>query len=103
MKDGNDYFFPIFANQKDDHEVRISALAMILYSNPSTTDFARILAILKTDTDYEVINMAYSMFETLANSINPCKHEVSVTFSYIDGADRKGLTKIVSRPEGSSR
>jgi len=82
MMKGNDYFFPVFANQKDDHEVRISALAMIFYSNPSTTDMARILAVLKTEKDYEVINMAYAMFEQWANSINPCNHEVKEKASF---------------------
>jgi len=77
MKEGVDYFFPVFANQKDDHEVRISALAMIFYSRPSTTDLARILAVLKTEKDYEVINMAYTLFEQWANSINPCNQETA--------------------------
>merc|ERR1711899_223061 len=73
---GVNYFFPVFANQKDDHEVRINALAMIFYSKPTSTDFARILAVLKTETDYEVINMAYSLFEQFANTVNPCHADV---------------------------
>ena len=57
---GIDYFFPVFINRKESHETRISALAMIFYSNPSTTDMARILAVLKTETNYELINFAYT-------------------------------------------
>ena len=79
---GIDYFFPIFANQKEAHETRISALAMIFYSNPSTTDMARILAILKTETNYELINFAYTLFEQFANTINPCHEEVSKRAKY---------------------
>ena len=73
---GVNYFMPVFANQKEDHEVRIAALTMIFYSRPSSTDMARVLAVLKTETDYEVINFAYTLFEQFANTINPCHHEV---------------------------
>ena len=55
---------------------RINALAMIFYSKPSATDLAKVLAVLKTDTDYEVVNMAYSMFEQFATTINPCHAEL---------------------------
>ena len=75
MTEGKDYFFPVFTNQKNNHEVRISALAMIFYSKPSTTDLAKIVAILKTETDYEVINMAYSLFEQWATTLSPCGQE----------------------------
>ena len=68
---------PIFANAKEDHELRINALTMMFYMKPSTTDMARILAILKVEHDYEVINFAYTLFEQFANTINPCHKEVS--------------------------
>jgi hypothetical protein len=73
---GVNYFMPVFANQKEDHEVRIAALTMLFYSRPSSTDMARVLAVLKTETDYEVINFAYTLFEQFAHTINPCHHEV---------------------------
>ena len=73
---GVNYFMPIFANQKEDHEVRIAALTMLFYSRPTSTDMARILAVLKTETDYEVINFAYTIFEQFAHTINPCHQEV---------------------------
>jgi len=71
---GVNYFFPIFANQKENHEVRQAALTMIFYSKPSTSDMGRIMAVLQTDTCYETINFAYTIFEQFANTINPC-HE----------------------------
>jgi hypothetical protein len=73
---GPNFFFPVFANLNEDHEVRINALAMIFYSKPSATDLAKVLAVLKTDTDYEVVNMAYSMFENFATTINPCHKDL---------------------------
>jgi hypothetical protein len=73
---GANFFFPVFANLKEDHEVRINALAMIFYSKPSATDLAKVLAVLKTDTDYEVVNMAYSMFEQFATTVNPCHEDI---------------------------
>ena len=68
---------PIFSNAKEEHEVRINALTMIFYMKPSTTDLARILAVLKDEREYEVINFAYTLFEQFANTINPCHKEVS--------------------------
>jgi len=79
---GADYFFPVFANQKEDHEVRINALVMIFWSRPTATDLARVLAVLKTETDYEVINFAYSMFELMANTVNPCHEDVKQKAKY---------------------
>ena len=69
---GVNYFIPVFASTSNTHEARMAALTMVMYSNPSTTDLARILAVLKTEKDYEVYNYAYSLFEQYANSINPC-------------------------------
>ena len=82
VKYGIDYFFPIFADRKNSHETRISALAMIMYSKPSTTDMARILALLKSETNYEIINFAYSIFDQFANTINPCHEEVGKRAKY---------------------
>ena len=82
VAEGADYFFPVFANQKEDHEVRINALVMIFWSRPTATDLARVLAVLKTETDYEVINFAYSIFEQMANTVNPCHQEVKEKAKY---------------------
>lgn len=77
VSQGVDYFFPVFANRKNDHEVRISALTMIFYSKPSATDIARVLAVLKGETNYEVFNFAYTLIEQFARTINPCHEETS--------------------------
>ena len=69
---GINYFMPVFANKNNPHELRTSALTMIFYSMPSATDLARVLAVLKTEKDYEVYNFAYTLFEQWANDINPC-------------------------------
>lgn len=79
---GIDYFMPIFANQKDDHEVRISALSMIFHSKPSSTDMLRVLAVLKTEKDYEVVNYAYALLERYATSLDPCNDETGETARY---------------------
>ena len=42
---GANFFFPVFANLKEDHEVRINALAMIFYSKPSATDLAKVFKV----------------------------------------------------------
>jgi hypothetical protein len=69
---GINYFMPVFANQQDSHDVRLAALTMIMHSKPTTTDMSRIMAVLKTEKDYEVMNYAYTLFEQYANNINPC-------------------------------
>ena len=53
-------YFPVFAEDKNDNEIRIHALNIILTQTPSTTDMARIVAVLRTDKDYEVINYVYT-------------------------------------------
>jgi len=68
---GVNYFFPVFANQSEHHEVRIKALTWIMWFRPTSTDFGRIMSVLYKEKDYEVINYVYSIFEQFANSINP--------------------------------
>lgn len=79
---GIKYFMPIFADKSIDHEIRLSAVAMIFYSRPSSTDLSTILAILKTETDYEVVNYVFTLMEKFANSINPCDEKTGETVKY---------------------
>ena len=73
--EGPNYFFPVFANTKENHEVRIAALYWIFHAKPSNTDMSRIMSILQTEKDYEIVNFAYTLFEQFANTINPCYQE----------------------------
>ena len=61
-------YFPVFAEDKNDNEIRIHALNIILTQTPSTTDMARIVAVLRTDKDYEVINYVFTKLEAMARS-----------------------------------
>lgn len=79
---GINYFLPIFADRNIDHEIRISAVSMIFYSSPSTTDLGTVLAVLKTETDYEVINFVFTLMEKFANSINPCDEKTGHNAKY---------------------
>jgi len=79
---GVSYFLPIFADRSIDHEIRISAVTMIFYSSPSTTDLATVLAVLKTETDYEVINYVFTLMEKFASSINPCEEKTGHNAKY---------------------
>jgi len=67
-----DVYFPVFAEDKNDHEVRIQALEVILTKTPSTIDMARIVSVLRAERDYEVINYVYAKLESMAGSICPC-------------------------------
>ena len=79
---GIKYFMPVFANKNAAHEVRISAVSMIFYSKPSSTDISTVLAVLKTEKDYEVVNYVFTLLEKFANSINPCDEKTGETAKY---------------------
>ena len=79
---GIGYFMPIFADKSAHHEVRLSAVTMIFYSRPSSTDISTILAVLKTEKDYEVVNYVFTLMEKFANSINPCDEKTAETAKY---------------------
>jgi hypothetical protein len=79
---GIKYFMPIFADKSIDHEIRLSAVAMVFYSRPSSTDISTIMAILKTEKDYEVVNYVFTLMEKFANSINPCEQKTGETVKY---------------------
>ena len=73
-------YFPVFAEDKNDNEIRIHALNIILTQTPSTTDMARIVAVLRTDKDYEVINYVFTKLEAMARSaFNQAKGFVSLS------------------------
>lgn len=67
-----EYFMPIFADRNLDHELRLGALEMIMWSQPKAANFATIMTVLYGEKDYEVINYAYTLFDRWATSINPC-------------------------------
>jgi hypothetical protein len=79
---GINYFMPIFADKAIPHEVRLSAISMIFYSRPSSTDISTVLAVLKTETDYEVVNYVFTLLEKFADSIKPCDEKTGETAKY---------------------
>nr|XP_040574643.1 uncharacterized protein LOC121123583 [Lepeophtheirus salmonis] len=79
---GAEYFLPVFANTKNPHELRITALSYLMATNPSSTYFNAILAILYREHDYEVINFAFSLFEKYSINIDPCLQKVSSLAKY---------------------
>ena len=46
---------------------------------PSVNDFSRVMAILKNEKNYEVLNYAYTYFEKMANSLMHCEKETRDT------------------------
>ena len=81
-------YFPVFAEDKNDNEIRIHALNIILTQTPSTTDMARIVAVLRTDKDYEVINYVFTKLEAMARS----------AFNQAKGLRQVVLDGILGRP-----
>lgn len=65
-------YFPIFAEDKNDHETRIHALNIMLTEPLTTRKMARIVTVLRNDKDYELINYVFTKLEAVAGSIDPC-------------------------------
>jgi len=67
-----DVYFPVFAEARNSHEVRIQALEVLLTKTPTTKEMIPIVSVLRTEKDYEVINYVYAKLEAMAGSICPC-------------------------------
>merc|ERR1719412_1176795 len=65
-------YLPVYLDAHNGHEVRITALRMIFFSEPDVTTLSTIVTSLYREPDYEVANFAFTLFEQYANSINPC-------------------------------
>ncbi|QQP50306.1 Putative LOC100868636, partial [Caligus rogercresseyi] len=79
---GPEYLLPIFAETENSHELRITALSYIMGANPSSTHFNAILAVLYKEKDFEVVNFAFTLFETYAKNIDPCRSKVATLAKY---------------------
>lgn len=79
---GPKYFLPIFADNTLDHEIRIAALEMTMYSRPSAAEMSAIVATTYTEKDYEVVNYVYALFERYATNLDPCQEAVSDLAKY---------------------
>lgn len=73
---GFDYLFPVFAERKNHHEIRMSAAAAIMGMYPSSDEIAKIVAILSTEKDFEIINGVFSLLKKKADSISPCDRKI---------------------------
>jgi len=65
-------YFPIFAEDKNDHETRIHAFNILLSEPLTTRRMSRMVSVLTNDKDFEVINYVYTKLEAVASSIDPC-------------------------------
>nr|WQH82008.1 vitellogenin [Caligus rogercresseyi] len=79
---GAEYLLPIFADTKNSHELRVTALSYMMDAHPTATHFNTIVAVLYKEKDYEVINYAFTLLEKYASNINPCKKSVSTLAKY---------------------
>jgi len=76
------FFLPIFANADFGHELRISALEMLLYTKPKAATLSNIAAVLYREEDYEVINYAFALFQRWADSQGACFEETRELVRY---------------------
>jgi len=107
LKKVMDAYFPIYADRWNNHEVRITAVNALLFNTPTVTDMARVVSVLRTETDFEVINFVFTKLEAMASSINPCDEkskEVAAyflkylkQFSQYKASYQFGVSKIFSR------
>merc|ERR1712018_1009823 len=74
--------FGLYADATMEHEIRIAAVQMIFYAKPSSTDLAQVVAVLRNEKDYELVNFVFSLMERYANDIEPCSKKTSELSAY---------------------
>ena len=79
---GFDYLFPVFAEHKNNNEVRMQAVTAIMHLRPCSTEVAKIVGVLSTEKDFEVINGVFSLLEEKATSISPCNRKIKKTAGF---------------------
>lgn len=74
--------FELYADSTQGHEIRIVAVQLIFYNKPTSTDFAQIIAVLRNEKCYELINFVYSLMDRYAHDIEPCSKKTSELSAY---------------------
>ncbi len=82
LGNGLDFLLPIFADRSLDHELRISALELLLHTRPSASEIANVVATLYREPNYEVVNYAFTLFQRWAESLDPCERETGQIVKY---------------------
>lgn len=74
--------FELYADDTLEHEIRIAAVQLIFHAKPTSTDVASVVAVLRNEKDYELINFVYALMERWANDIEPCSKKTSELSAY---------------------
>merc|ERR1719510_2932680 len=77
-----DFGFKLYADNTEDHEIRIAAVQMIFYMGPSSTELASVVAVLQKEEDYELINFVFTLLEKWATDIEPCNQKTAQLAAY---------------------
>lgn len=67
----------LLANCHESHELRISAVTLLMNTRPSPADMAQVASILSSDKNYHLINYVFTLLETIADSVQPCDRATS--------------------------
>merc|ERR1712018_304405 len=81
-KEAKSFAFGLYADATLDHEIRIAAVQMIMMAKPASTDLAQVVAVLRNEKDYELVNFVFSLMERYANDIEPCSKKTSELSAY---------------------
>jgi hypothetical protein len=81
-KEVNALAFELYADASLEHEIRIAAVQMLMMAKPSSTDIAQVVAILRNEKDYELINFVFALLDRYANDITPCNKKTSELAAY---------------------
>jgi hypothetical protein len=81
-KEVNALAFELYSDTSLEHEIRISAVQMLFYAKPSSTDIAQVVAVLRNEKDYELVNFVFALLDRYANDITPCNKKTSELSAY---------------------
>jgi hypothetical protein len=68
---------PIYKNQLELPEVRMTAVAQIMQTQPERAVLDQIAQQLLTERSQQIVSFVYTMMRTFANSTNPCEKRVA--------------------------
>nr|WOF76307.1 vitellogenin 2 [Dermanyssus gallinae] len=76
----------VYFNKKEDYELRIAALSVLLATQPTEATFGRIVTELYKEDNLEIASYTYSALHALANSTLPCMKQSARRVQNVLGA-----------------
>ncbi|XP_059485386.1 uncharacterized protein LOC132202465 isoform X2 [Neocloeon triangulifer] len=79
----HEIFWPILADRRNDLEIRVAALTLLLKSQPTTDRFMNLLWYMVSDPNYQLYQYFYTTIRSLTNTKFPCYSKLATAAQQI--------------------